>query len=255
MTGERSRVSLVAADLRSRLAAGDLPPGARLPTEAQLAAQFHVSRPTVRAALRELEALRLVRTRHGVGTFVLDPPAVTAGLERLDSITESIRATGHEPSMEYASRIIRPLLPDEAATMGVPGGSLALELRRAILSDGETLAYSYDLIPADILKPGFDVSTLGGSIFEFLRSRLGALPAYAIGEVHAVTSNHVGWGEDAASHNLFVLLVQRHYITNGRPGDGAAQDQLVLYSRTYFIEGRYAFTIVRHEAGSPPGMK
>ena len=230
-------VSHVSEDLRSRLAAGDPPPGSRLPTESELSAEFRVSRPTVRAALRELEALGLVRTQHGVGTFVTDPPTVRAGLERLDSITESIRSSGHQPGMVYVSRIVRPVLPEEAATMGVPGDTLALEVRRTILSDGEIVAYSYDLMPMTIFPEGFEPSELDGSIFGFFRTRLGLVPDHSIGDVHAVTSNHVGWGSEAATHNLFVLLVQRHF-------DKA--DRLLLYSRTYFIEGRYSFTIVRH---------
>jgi len=236
MAGNGTLVSRVAEDLRRRLAAGDPPPGSRLPTESELSAEFRVSRPTVRAALRELETLGLVRTQHGVGTFVAQPPAVRAGLERLDSITESIRATGHEPGMVDASRIVRPVLPEEAATMGVPGDTVALEVRRTILSDGEIVAYSYDLIPLDVLPPGFDPGELDGSIFGFFRRRLGFAPDHALGDVHAVTSNHVGWGAEAATHNLFVLLVQRHY-------DKA--DRLLLYSRTYFIEGRYALTFIR----------
>jgi GntR family transcriptional regulator len=229
-------VAQVAEDLRSRLAAGDLPPGSRLPTETTLAAEFKVSRPTVRAALRELETLGLVRTQHGVGTFVTDTPVIRAGLERMDSITESIRATGREPGMVYASRVVRPVLPEEAAQMGLPGNAEALEIRRTILADGEVVAYSYDLMPLSLLPVGFDPSTLDGSIFGFLRTALGILPDHGLAEIHAVTSNHVGWGEEAPTHNLFLLLVQKHYD---------AKDRILLYSRTYFIEGRYAFTIVR----------
>lgn len=229
-------VAQVAEDLRSRLAAGDLPPGSRLPTETQLAAEFKVSRPTVRAALRELETLGLVRTQHGVGTFVTDNPVIRAGLERMDSITASIRATGREPGMVYASRVIRHVLPEEAAQMGVSGNAEALEIRRTILADDEVVAYSYDLMPISWLPPEFDLNSLDGSIFDFFRNTLRVPPAHGVAEIHAVTSNHVGWGAEAATHNLFLLLVQKHY-------DSA--DRLLLYSRTYFIEGRYAFTIVR----------
>lgn len=236
MARKGTLVSRVADDLRSRLSAGVHPAGSRLPTESELSSEFAVSRPTVRAALRELEALGLVRTQHGVGTFVTDRPAIRAGLERMDSITASIRATGREPGMVYASRVVRPVLPEEAAQMGVPGNTEALEVRRTILADGEVVAYSYDLMPLDLLRPDVDPAELQGSIFEFLRSRLGAHPDHGIAEIHAVTSNHVGWGPEAATHNLFVLLVQRHYDSD---------DRLLLYSRTYFIEGRYAFTIVR----------
>lgn len=229
-------VSRVAEDLRSALAAGQYATGAKLPPEAELAAQFGVSRPTLRAALRELETLGLVKTAHGVGTFVVEQPAVRTGLERLDSITESIRATGRVPGMTYASRILRAVLPEEAARMEVPGDTQVLEIRRRILGDGEVLAYSYDLMPAHLLPQDFEPEELDGSLFAFMGHRLNRVPVTAFAEVHAVESNHVGWGSEAATHTLFLLLNQLHHDISG---------ELVLYSRTYFIEGRYTFTLVR----------
>ena len=56
--------------LRADIASGALPPGERLPTERDLAAFFGVSQPTVREAVRGLEALGLVESRHGSGVYV-----------------------------------------------------------------------------------------------------------------------------------------------------------------------------------------
>lgn len=237
MGGKPTLVARVAEDLREDLAAGRYLPGARLPTETELSARFEVSRPTIRAALRRLEALGHVSTRHGVGTFVVEQPAVRAGLERLESITDSIRATGREPGMIYASRLVRPVLPEEAAHMGVSVDTEVLELRRTILADGEVVAYSYDLMPLSILPKGFDPATLDGSLFAFLRGRLGIVPHSCHAEVHAVHSDHVGWGAEARAHDLFVLLNQLHYDRGER---------ILLYSRTYFIEGRYSFALIRN---------
>jgi len=50
---------------------GQLPPGAKLPTEAEIMSRFAVSRTVVREALSKLQASGLVETRHGIGTFVL----------------------------------------------------------------------------------------------------------------------------------------------------------------------------------------
>lgn len=236
MTQHGTLVSQVSEDLRTQISSGSRPPGSRLPTEVQLAQRFGVSRPTVRAALRELEAQGLVRTQHGVGTFVVDQPPIQAGLERLDSITDSIRAMGRIPGMIYASRMTRQVMPEEADFMGVPGDTTVLELRRTITADAEVVAYSYDLIPAALLPPEFDCSSLSGSLFAFFRRELGIEPHHASAEVHAVNSRYIGWGPEAPAHNLFVMLNQLHY-------DGGSR--LILYSRTYFIEGRYKFTIFR----------
>lgn len=225
-----------AQTLRSAISAGDYAAGSRLPTEFELASQLEVSRSTIRAAIKELSVLGLVRTEHGVGTFVVEQPAVRAGLEQLDSITDSIRATGREPGMDYVARLIRPVLPEEAMQMEVSGDTMVLELRRTILGDGEVLAFSYDLMPMYLIPVGFEIETLEGSLFATMRGRLGLEPHHSEAQVHAVHSDHIGWGKEANRHDLFVLLNQLHYD---------AADRLLLYSRTYFIEGRYEFTIQR----------
>ena len=51
---------------------GTLESGARLPSERDLAAQFSVSRPSLREAIQKLEARGLVERRQGGGTYVCD---------------------------------------------------------------------------------------------------------------------------------------------------------------------------------------
>ncbi|RZJ09035.1 MAG: FadR family transcriptional regulator [Rubrivivax sp.] len=59
--------------LGDRIRAGELKAGDKLPTEAAIMAEFHVSRTVVREAISKLQAAGLVETRHGIGTFVLGP--------------------------------------------------------------------------------------------------------------------------------------------------------------------------------------
>jgi len=54
---------------------GTLKPGEKLPTESVIMALHGVSRTVVREAISHLQAAGLVETRHGIGTFVLEPPA------------------------------------------------------------------------------------------------------------------------------------------------------------------------------------
>ena len=67
----------VANEIRNRIIAGDMIPGARLPAEAELSEMFGVSRSTVREALRVVASQSLVKTTRGVtgGTFVSTPEA------------------------------------------------------------------------------------------------------------------------------------------------------------------------------------
>ncbi len=61
---------MVADDIAAKIASGELSPGARLPGEAALAAQYGVARMTVSRAVRELRERGLVTTVIGKGTYV-----------------------------------------------------------------------------------------------------------------------------------------------------------------------------------------
>ena len=57
--------------LRNEIATGALAKGTRLPNERDLAVQFGVSQPTIREAIRALDAMGLVQVRHGSGAYVV----------------------------------------------------------------------------------------------------------------------------------------------------------------------------------------
>jgi GntR family transcriptional regulator len=60
----------VADHIAARIEAGDLTPGARLPGERDLAAEYGVALMTARRALKDLRERGLVRTLPSKGTFV-----------------------------------------------------------------------------------------------------------------------------------------------------------------------------------------
>lgn len=70
-TIERLRVAdQIFKDLKDRIVLGDFPNGSKLPSERELAKQYHVSPPTVREAIRGLSAIGLANVRHGSGIYV-----------------------------------------------------------------------------------------------------------------------------------------------------------------------------------------
>src|SRR5260370_35511630 len=67
----RGRVAdQIVEDLRGQILSGALPDGARLPSERELAANYDVSVPTIREAVRVLTAMGLLNTRNGSRTTV-----------------------------------------------------------------------------------------------------------------------------------------------------------------------------------------
>ena len=66
------RYAQVAAQIQQLIASGTLRPGDRLPNERELAAKFGVGRSSLRDAIRTLEVMGIVESRHGSGTVVRD---------------------------------------------------------------------------------------------------------------------------------------------------------------------------------------
>ena len=88
--------------LKDELAAGRFPPGALMPSEAELVARFGVSRMTVNRALRELQAEGLVDRVQGVGTFAARLNRVASTL-RIRDLQEEIAERGHT----HSARVVR----------------------------------------------------------------------------------------------------------------------------------------------------
>lgn len=82
----------IAAELRAALERGEFPPGARIPTEAELAERYGVARETVSRALRLLRSEGLLATSpfRGEGTYVPLPP-VRLAVARYGAVTDPAR--------------------------------------------------------------------------------------------------------------------------------------------------------------------
>src|SRR5215216_5597326 len=74
---------------------GRLPRGSKLESELDLAEQLGISRPTMRAALKQLVDKGLLMRRRGIGTIVAPKPVRRA--VALTSLYDDLKAAGREP--------------------------------------------------------------------------------------------------------------------------------------------------------------
>ena len=123
--------------LRERIAT--LRPGERLPSDADLCAEFGVSRMTARNAMERLAADGLIRREPGRGSFVATPPTHRR-TNRLMTFTQEMRRAGRIPSSSILTQAIRPSSTAEAANLGIPIHQPVVHLRRLRLADGEPIA-------------------------------------------------------------------------------------------------------------------
>ena len=144
--------SQIADALRADLAT--LPPGTKLPTEAQLAARFGVNRHTVRRALAALTEQGLVHTRRGAGAFAALRP-LDYPLTRRPRFHAALSATGRMPGRRMLDLQTLPASAEMAALLDLPEGAPTLRLEGLSLSEGAVIGHFCATFPADRL-PGLD---------------------------------------------------------------------------------------------------
>ena len=108
--------------LKDGLASGRWPPGALMPSEADLVATFTVSRMTVNRALRELQTEGLVQRTQGVGTFAAPLHRVSSTLT-IHDLHEEIESRGHHHHAVVHVQRAEPAAAALAAQLGVKTGS------------------------------------------------------------------------------------------------------------------------------------
>ncbi len=91
--GFKQKYDYLLQHLRTRILSSELKPDDYLPSENDLAEQFHISRPSVRKIIAELAQEGLVETVHGRGSIVRGPD-IEGGLIRL-------KLYWYSPSPEY----------------------------------------------------------------------------------------------------------------------------------------------------------
>jgi GntR family transcriptional regulator len=133
---------VVARTLKEELVKGIYPVGSLLPTEAELAQRFSVSRQTVRGALRLLRDERLVTTRQGAGTVVVPPTSSNSFVLDALSINELLAYASHTHT-EILSTQMESIKGRLASRIGVASGEEWLVLRGLAHSDSSEVPISW----------------------------------------------------------------------------------------------------------------
>ena len=120
--------------------------GARLPTEAELAARFGVNRHTVRRAMAELEESGLVDVTQGRGTFV-HLGAIAYLIGRRTRFHENMQRENRHADLELLSSATESATGAVARELEVPVGSPVIRLETRSHADGLPLGLTSRVFP------------------------------------------------------------------------------------------------------------
>lgn len=148
-----------------------------LPSEAELAQHFSVSRATVRDALSRLEATGVVIRRQGIGTFVnpflsKHPAALQDWFEEAHGFVDALRNTGRNPEVLVLRSVIQPA-GDEAHHLQLVPEDPVIVVEKIVTSAGAPLIHSRNavplaLLPVDLQAQGAELAGTCDSTFRFL---------------------------------------------------------------------------------------
>jgi GntR family transcriptional regulator len=136
-------------DLLARIRAGELQPGAPLPTEEQLTQAYGVSRITVRRALEALLQEGLISRRRGVGTFVARAPGLVKSV-RLSGAVDDVFSGIEELSYKILARDVVEPPPAVRTALALGAAERAVRLEAIARSSGLPFAHAEYFFPAAV---------------------------------------------------------------------------------------------------------
>jgi len=222
--------SALRAAIDNRILASD----EALPAERDLAADFNVSRITVRKALAGLVSEGLLLRRQGAGNFV--SARVEKNFSLLTSFSEDMRARGRKPHSVWLKRSAGTVTPEEALTLRLSPGTPVYRFHRLRFADDMPMAIEFATIVATAL-PALDA--VDDSLYAALE-RGGQRPTRALQRLRAV-----------------LLTPEQAELLKAQPGDagllverlGSLRDgRAVEFSQSYYRGDMYDFVA---ELGSP----
>jgi GntR family transcriptional regulator len=213
-------------------------PGERLPSEPALAQRLHVSRATLREAMRTFETQGFIRLRQGSGTYVSKRSAVfDTGLEVLESIETLAERIGLHVKLGE-SRLEHRLADDkERLALNLSNGQFVTVVTRVMLADERPVAYLIDILPENQISADELQTKFTGSVLDLLLQHGSPALVSSRTEISAVTAtNQTARALGIQRGDVLLSFIAFLYDDLG---------QVVDLSYSYFLPGYFHFHVVR----------
>ncbi len=187
-----SRFAAIATSLRRDIHSGTLGPGAPVPSEAQLSAQYAVSRGTVRQALAALRAEGLIVGGRGRSPRVTRS-ILAQSFDQMISFSAWAESLGRTPSARTLELKRRPVGGEAARKLALEPGTPVFEYKRLRLLDGEPAMVELTTFVEWVGRLVIDCDLDGGSVYAQLGER-----GVVFGEAHQAIAAIAASAEQAA---------------------------------------------------------
>lgn len=231
--------------LEQRIRAGQWGAGVVLPSEQDLAAEFGVSRVTIRNTMALLEEADLVSRHRGRGTFANPAMLPTPGSSAVNSFKENIRELEETTEIDLHEFAEVETSPEVSAAAGYPMADRLLRIRRTRRRGDDPFSHSISyvqppeaqLLSADKLGNRTVIAVLEAEGFQFSHAeqRLTAVAA------DPQVAEHL----KVAPASPLILMKRAVFSEDGR---------LVQYIEIFYKPSQFEYrvTLTRNNTGDTP---
>ncbi|XXK34545.1 GntR family transcriptional regulator [Rhodobacteraceae bacterium nBUS_22] len=192
------------------IVSGDLAPGAMLPSEFDLAAQYSVSQGTARKALSKLEQSGLVERHQGKGTFVATTTPETSLFHffrlRHDDGSQAIP----QPLSESVRR--RAANAKEGQVLGLQSRGAVFEIARVRCIKETPVCYETSVLNADLFPGLKDRGSLPNALYPLYQRSYGVTIVRADEQLRALEATSSVANMLAVDEGAPVLEVERRAL-------------------------------------------
>jgi GntR family transcriptional regulator len=215
----------VAEAISSKIKNGELKPGSMIPSEAQLCAQYKVSKMTVRRGLSILIEAGYLQSSQGKGTFVSRP--------NLEEMVVNFSLAGKLTSKLLSVEVI-PAPESIARKLGIDRGSKVIYTKRLLFYENEPIIYDQKYLPYVKGKPILEADIEYAELPEMVEKHIDILPIRSelVIKARALNKEEARVLEEEEGKAV-LLLEQTVYSQNNKPvGCG----QAICHSDRYTLK-------------------
>ncbi len=230
--------------LTERIKNGVYAPQSQIPPENELAAEFNISRATIRSAMSALVERGLLVRRHGVGTFVSQRSGLSNPLNEAVDFNHLITNNGFTSGIRHSTpQLLTPSL-DMAQQLNIDSTQPVLKEYKVFTADGEPVIYCINIMPTwlftdELLQEIIVHPEVTEPLYDFLEEQTGQRVDYFIAKIHADIGQNCEFSELIQMPNLPVLVIEEVGHT--------AQEVPLWYSLEYYPNNNnMSFELVRH---------